>query len=269
MKLIPLTQGKFAKIDDSDFESVSQFSWCAAKRGRGYYADRKLNYANPHRALHSFLMNPPKGMQVHHMDGDGLNNQRSNLRIVTRRQNNQGFVRLRVGKKSIFRGVTWNRKKKLWIARITTSQKRLYLGSFKREEDAASAYNEAALRNFWGVCMSEPNMKTVKVFIEGSPGGGMWAMPLETWSQIQRGAIEDVDGLFITVAAARRLLAEQQPTRPHQSGSTTFISDQWCGSEGGTPRQLPPIEAEPNVIDEATEHEIAENESQHKNTDEN
>ena len=105
----------------------------------------------------------------------------------------------------------------------------------------------------------------VKVFMEGSPGGGMWTMPLETWSQIQRGAIEDVDGLFITVAAARRLLAEQQPTQfvgPHQSGSTTFISDSWCGSEGGTPRQLPPIEAEPNVIDEATEREIAENEQQ-------
>lgn len=80
---VTLTKGKVAIIDAADAEAVARHTWCI----QGKYA--ATNMWNPQRLvrLHRFLMDPPEGMEVDHIDGDGLNCRRSNMRIVTRRQN--------------------------------------------------------------------------------------------------------------------------------------------------------------------------------------
>jgi hypothetical protein len=82
---IPLTQGQYAIVDAEDYERVSQFKWCISRVGHQLYAYRK--HHGKTLRMHQFIMNPPKGMVVDHIDGNGLDNRRGNLRICTRAQN--------------------------------------------------------------------------------------------------------------------------------------------------------------------------------------
>jgi len=86
MKLIPLTQGKFAQVDDEDFEWLNQWKWYAAKKGNIYCAQRNIKINGKHTAIgmHNFILNSPPKTQIEHMDGCGLNNQRFNLRVKIR-----------------------------------------------------------------------------------------------------------------------------------------------------------------------------------------
>jgi hypothetical protein len=85
VRYIALTKGKFAIVDAADYERLSRCKWTASRCGVKRYAARKSKGRTI--LMHRELMDPPKGMDVDHIDGNGLNNTRSNLRICTRRQN--------------------------------------------------------------------------------------------------------------------------------------------------------------------------------------
>lgn len=141
MKEIPLTQGKVALVDDEDYEYLSQFKWCAAHNGRKtYYAHTWINYKIT--KMHQLIM--PDG-QVDHIDRNGLNNCRSNLRYATTSQNVAHGIRQKG--KNKYRGVE-KRSESRWIAAITVDYKKIYLGSFGNELDAAKAYNAGAIKYF-------------------------------------------------------------------------------------------------------------------------
>lgn len=145
MQLIPLTQGKFAMVDDQDYPLVSKFKWHAHFDKYNWYAARKVN--NGHIRLHNFLMEPPQGVFIDHKDRNGLNCQRANLRICTHQQNSIN-KRIYKSNKSGFKGVSWRPKLKKWIAQARLNKSVQYLGLFESARDAALAYDRAAERNY-------------------------------------------------------------------------------------------------------------------------
>jgi hypothetical protein len=146
MKEIPLTKGKKALVDDSDFEELSKYKWCSAKKGNTFYAVRNTSIVNGKQHtiyMHKVIMNTQKGMDTDHRDGDGLNNQRENLRVCTRLENirNRGRHKRNT---SGYKGVSWYKSTKKWMAQICVNNKHVYLGYFKEKEEAYMVYCEAA-----------------------------------------------------------------------------------------------------------------------------
>lgn len=151
MKQISVGHNLFTYVDDEDFEKLSIKKWCLQRRNKNNpYAITKpgtWRERNVTIYMHRVIMDAPKGVFIDHIDGNGLNNQRSNLRFATRSQNSQN-MRLRKTSVSGYKGVCWNKKDKVWISRISVEGKPIHLGSFKEKEAAAAAYNIAALMYF-------------------------------------------------------------------------------------------------------------------------
>ena len=159
MKLIPLTKGYFAKVDDVDFESLSQLNWHAVPRTRKdgvvtcVYACRKSSSIGGKKRFGIYMhrqildLHTTRKPDVDHRDTNGLNNQRENLRISTR-SNNLANARLRIDNKSSRRGVRWDPKNNKWRSEITVNGKLIWLGRFVELEDASRAHEEAAVKFF-------------------------------------------------------------------------------------------------------------------------
>lgn len=139
MKEIPLTQGKVAIVDDEDFEWLSQWRWYF-KGGYACRSDKRLTIR-----MHRLILATQEGDFCDHVDGDRLNNQKSNLRLCTFAENmfNKGAYRTNT---SGFKGVVWEKESQKWAARIALNKKRITIGRFHTKEQAALAYNEAALK---------------------------------------------------------------------------------------------------------------------------
>lgn len=149
MKKIQLNQGQFALIDDDDFEKITGFGkWSLIANG---YAGRTIKpgkqpglKVNKTIWMHRIIMDAPKGMFVDHIDGNKLNNQKSNLRVCSRAQNgqNRGAPKSNT---SGFKGVHWFPACNKWRSRIVVNKKAISLGLFDCKIEAAKAYNIAAL----------------------------------------------------------------------------------------------------------------------------
>lgn len=144
---LPLTQNKVALIDEEDFKRVFKFKWSAEKRKRTWYAIRKIVVGGKVKTqyLHQFLC--PGNPLTDHEDGDGLNNQRWNLRPANRSQNGANSKK-RLGCSSKFKGVTWYARDQNWKSQISLGGKNQHLGYFDLEKDAAVAYDIAAKARF-------------------------------------------------------------------------------------------------------------------------
>jgi hypothetical protein len=151
MPIIPLTRGQVAIVDDEDLDCVSRFSWQAYPKERGnrtyYYAKARLLIDGRKRlvSMQRFLMDYPQGLVVDHKNHDTLDNRRSNLRVCTRSQN-QGNALKRPGTR--FKGVSREHTSKRWKAVIQCENRTYRIGTFEREDEAASAYNKKAIELF-------------------------------------------------------------------------------------------------------------------------
>lgn len=141
-KVIGLTKGKQALIDDADYESASKHVWYANQKNDLFYAcsdsfERRSVY------LHQFILNYFGGLLIDHVDRNTLNNQRSNLRLCTKSQNlmNRGPT---IVNNSTYKGVTWVAKRSIWLAQIKINGKNTFIGHFACPRQAAWAYNHAA-----------------------------------------------------------------------------------------------------------------------------
>lgn len=138
MRYIKLTRNKRAIIDDEDYQTVSKFKWHYVHYGRTGYA-RKTGGTR----MHHLIIPLCAGFMVDHINGNGLDNRRSNLRLVTKSQNmmNSG---VRTNNRSGYKGVSWANRDKKWRVTIWKMNKQIDLGYFDDKKDAAKAYNDAA-----------------------------------------------------------------------------------------------------------------------------
>lgn len=138
-----LGEGKYAIVDDSDWSLVSKYRWYLLKLG---YVVRSVG-RNKKQFLHREIMQPPKGFEVDHINGDRLDNRRAKLRICTHSQNGKNLKK-RKNNKFGLKGVGWARREQMYRARIMVNYKDIHLGYFHTVKDAAKAYNEAARQYF-------------------------------------------------------------------------------------------------------------------------
>lgn len=151
MKKIKLTRGKFALVDDADYEYLSQWKWFCetshhAARDQHIGMDGKREIKKRIK-MHRLIMGFPKAMEIDHIDGNPLNNQRRNLRIVTHAQN-QKNLKTPITNTSGFKGVSWSKVRRKWIAGIHVDGRGYNLGGFDTIEEAARKYNEVAVERF-------------------------------------------------------------------------------------------------------------------------
>ena len=152
MRTIPLggkkAAGRVALVDDEDYELVSRYRWHVWELPPyGPYAAAGIRRTDGRQTtikMHCLILGA-KG--IDHRNGDGLDNQRSNLRLANDAQN-QANQRPREGCSSSFKGVYWHRARQKWAAHITVSGITRYLGLFAAEEDAGRAYDAAAREAF-------------------------------------------------------------------------------------------------------------------------
>ncbi len=152
MRRIPLSLGKYAIVDDADFKAVSRHKWHAHKHpnSRTWYAIRNIRLANGKRTvlpLHRDLMMPPKGLCVDHVNGNGLDNRRANLRVCTHAENCRNSAKK--GTTSRFRGVFWCKGKRKWAASIKKNY-RVYLLVRCGDETEAALYYDIAAQILFG-----------------------------------------------------------------------------------------------------------------------
>lgn len=129
----------FVRIDGADYPLVSDFHWMLSKDGYAVCSEKFMKFTSMHR----LILGKRDGMMIDHIDGNKLDNRRSNLRFATAAQNqfNRG-----IGKKNTsgFKGVSLDKRSGKWMANIRHSGKKNYLGQFDTKELAAAAYDREA-----------------------------------------------------------------------------------------------------------------------------
>ena len=143
--IIPLTQGLEALIDEQDVSLVNEYKWYAntvhknSTKSYTYPCSHPYGRANAYVYLHRFIMSPKKGDVIDHLNGNTLDNRRSNMRICSTRENCCNRSAHRDGRLV----GTCKTKDGTYFARIKISNKTKYLGTFKTEHEAHQAYLEA------------------------------------------------------------------------------------------------------------------------------
>lgn len=146
MKMIPLTMGLHAIVDDEDYKNLVQFKWVTISSG---YSGRYEHYKNETtiHLMHRQIMKCPDGMVIDHKNGNKLDNLKNNLRVCTRSQN-QSNRKISTRNKSGFKGVSWQGRDNKWLSLIIVNKKRKQIGLFDCKIEAAKAYNLAAEKYF-------------------------------------------------------------------------------------------------------------------------
>jgi hypothetical protein len=155
MREICMPGGFVALVDDEDYEwLIRDYAWHKIKGESTFYAHAWLRGSKPKRKvyMHRIILGVPKGIEVDHIDGNGLNNRRNNLRSCTSSENHFNSRKRRlyggIPTTSLYKGVTQNKKSGNWITRIYIRGKQTHVGAFPTELEAAAAYDMAAIREY-------------------------------------------------------------------------------------------------------------------------
>lgn len=145
---ISLTRGKYAIVDPEDYPRFAKYKWHLAKSPTGSYAVRwQRNPVNNTRKriwMHRQVIHIPDNLLCDHINGSSLENRKVNLRPATVSQNLCNRKKRKSKTRSIYKGLEWDKTQRKWKARIQINNRKIYLGSFNSETDAAHAYDRAA-----------------------------------------------------------------------------------------------------------------------------
>lgn len=160
-KKIKLTMGYEAIVSRGDWAKLKNIKWRAIPKGGNVYAGRTVikNGKRTTEYMHRVIVNAPHGKDVDHRDGNGLNNQRNNLRVCEHRQNMRNLTKLPSTNTSGVLGVCWHGRHKKWNAKITVNDKRIHLGYFDDIEDAIAARKKAEEKYFGRFAPADINKK--------------------------------------------------------------------------------------------------------------
>lgn len=144
MKMIPLTQGKRAIVDDGDYEYINKWKWFYAQ---GYACRTGVKVDNISHGIrifmHHLIIPKTSGMDVDHINGDSLDNRRANLRLCTHQQNTKNKS-LRYDSSTGYKGVSWHKQSEMYQAKICVNGKQIHLGLYDDPAVAAKVYDTAA-----------------------------------------------------------------------------------------------------------------------------
>lgn len=147
-----MSRGKYAIVDPDDYYRLSEYKWYVCRDFSKFYAIRTGPNRNGKRGktirMHRQVANTPNGLDCDHINGDSLDNRKANLRSATHMQNcwNRGKSS-KVGY-SKYKGITFHKERQKWAALICVHGRRIFLGKFKDEIEAAKAYDSAAKKHF-------------------------------------------------------------------------------------------------------------------------
>lgn len=127
-------------IDEDDILLVAEYSWhLIRRRGRQAYVGAMLYHGASPIYLHRLVMNAPPGVEVDHINGDGCDNRKANLRLCTSQENRWNIPQRRTNR-SGFMGVSWHKRERAWRAQYSHRGKLTFLGYFDTPEAAHAAY---------------------------------------------------------------------------------------------------------------------------------
>lgn len=146
---IQLTQGKTCLIDNDDYELIKEYSWAAHFERSNWYAvtSKRINGKLKTIRMHRLILDAKPGQYVDHINRNGLDNRKSNIRICTPQQNTLNRISHK-NSSSKYKGVSLRKTTNKYESYISINGKRKHLGFFKKEIDAAKAYNSAALKYY-------------------------------------------------------------------------------------------------------------------------
>lgn len=157
MKRVPLTQGKYALVDNEDFERLNQWKWFYAETYSGYsgYATRKVKIEDKYRNvyMHRYILNCPKSLQVDHINGNTLDNRKKNIRLCNRSENIQNSYKHRKGHLAGV-GYLSGKRKKHFSAILWNGKTNISLGTFKTKREA---------HNTWLSYRKKHNLPTLRI----------------------------------------------------------------------------------------------------------
>ena len=143
MKKIKLSTGKYALVDDEDFELVSKYYWNGKR------------YATTLLPMHRLIMGVSKGQEIDHINADKMDNRKANLRIVTHGENLMNRPPLKNNTTGL-KGVTWHQREQKYQVRVSKGRKREFLGYFEDKIEAAKIYNKRAKELYGDIAWLNP-----------------------------------------------------------------------------------------------------------------
>jgi hypothetical protein len=145
-----MTQPKYAKVAPCDYKGLREYEWFAQKRKSCFYATRRSRGPKGSKPatiyMHRELIDVADGLLVDHVNQDSMDNRRANLRGATRAQNIRNRKKFANSSGSKYKGLYWRKKTRKWEVKITFEGKKIHLGTFCDEIEAAKAYDRAAIK---------------------------------------------------------------------------------------------------------------------------